>query len=242
MRTSAGYLFMDKEKYTKVATTTQQRIEIAVRAVISNTMSLIHGPWWYLHPELFKTSWSNNDSNRFKTPEQVFLAEVNSLCLRRKQEDNIEKYYNKYHSPQHPPSWMIIENLSFGKCTSLYRYIRSPKDKAKISSHFQFHPKILETALEAFRYTRNLCAHHARFWDRWFVYKPRALQELKAINCRPGTLKEQLALILIYHRKIAPESEWHQHLFHLFEEYNRVINFESMGFISDWSSDLFWKA
>lgn len=218
-----------------------ERIEIALRTTLSNTMSTKHGAWWYLDNELFKTSWTQTNNKQRFSPSQIFRNEINTICNNKNPEEYIRHYYQKYKEPEYPPSWMMIESLSFGKCTSIFRYLRNPRDKAEISRVFEFHPHIVSSVLESFRYTRNLCAHHSRLWSRWFVYKSRNLKELQKIQSKPGTLKEQLALIHLFHRSVSPLSSWKDRLYGLFDKYQIAINFPLMGFSEEWQSDLFWE-
>lgn len=218
-----------------------ERVEIALRTALTNHLSVKHKPWWYLNDEVFKASWSGMTKNRSKSPKEMFLAELNSVCKNQKHNETIKKYYQQYDKPFYPPSWIVLEFLSFGKCTSLFRYLRSHQDKSAISAVFGVHHNIFESALEPLRYTRNLCAHHSRLWDRWFVYKPRNLKEFENIDCKPGTMKEQLALLNLLLKTISPKSSWKDHLYDLFARYEDFVIFESMGFNKCWSDDPFWQ-
>lgn len=217
-----------------------ERFEIALRTTLSNHLAVKHGAWWYLEDGVFKTSWIKKNHKDY-SPKDIFLYELNSVCSDKKHNEAIKHYYQKYDKPPYPPSWIVLEFLSFGKCTSLYRYLRSPKDKAGISAIFGVHQNIFESSLEPLRYTRNLCAHHSRLWDRWFVYKPRTLRELKAADCLPGTLKEQLALLHLLTTKISPQSNWKQRLHDLFAQYEQFVQFKLMGFTKNWRDDPFWQ-
>jgi len=133
----------------------------------------------------------------------------------------------------------LFESLSFGRCTSLFRYLKQNQDKKEICSIFHFNPNIVESALECFRYVRNLCAHHSRLWDRWFVYKPRFIKELQITECQPGTLKEQLVLLHLFNIVISPNSSWKKKIFRLLEKYPQ-IPIEFIGFKPNWKDDKFW--
>jgi abortive infection bacteriophage resistance protein len=219
-----------------------ERIEIALRTALSNHLALSYNPWWYTNDKLFKSSWCTTSRNGRKNPKEAFFSELNAICKKRKHNETIKRYYDQYSSPKYPPSWIALEFLSFGKCTSLFRYLRSHHDKNAISNVFGVHHKIFESTLEPLRYTRNLCAHHSRLWDRWFVYKPRNLKELKQAHCLPGTLKEQLVLLSLFLNKISPQSSWKEHMYDLFGRYENFVAFEHMGFNQNWSTDPFWNA
>lgn len=222
-----------------------ERIEIALRTSLSNAMSHKYGNLWYLEAKPFCQKWitppkSNNGSKKKFSPQQYFINEIKEICGGRK-EDFLKHYYAKYNDPMYPPSWMIIECLSFGKCTSLFRNLSKLEDKRIASNVFGYHPRVIESSLEPLRYTRNLCAHHSRLWNRWFVYAPKHLNAFGNLGSEPNTFHMQAFLIDKLNEAISPGSKWKERLFHLFEKYSQYVPFEFMGFKSEWKKDLFWK-
>jgi abortive infection bacteriophage resistance protein len=219
-----------------------ERIEVALRTSLINVMSNRYDAWWYLQKDLFKSAWFLINPKSQLSPADAFKNEIKSLCKDKTPEGSINHFYKKYNEPGFPPSWMVFEYLSFGKCTSLFRYLKYHQDKSEICKIFKFHPNIVESGIEALRYTRNICAHHARLWDKWFVYKPRYLKELANANCAPGTLKEQIALLMLFHMSISPHSSWKNRLFQLFEKHMTAsVPIKLMGFDLDWKNDAVWK-
>ncbi|MDZ7617785.1 MAG: Abi family protein [Patescibacteria group bacterium] len=69
------------------------------------------------------------------------------------------------------PVWVATEVMSFG---SLSRMLQGmvKNDQKMISNRFQLQPHILCTWMHHLVYIRNLCAHHARLWDRIWTIKP----------------------------------------------------------------------
>lgn len=218
-----------------------ERIEVAFRTSLVNVMAERYGAWWYLDADLFKSSWSQINPRTNKSPNEEFLREVDSLCKQKTAESGIKEYFKKYQSPESPPCWMVFEYLSFGKCTSLFRFLKNRQDKIKISNLFRLHASVVESSIETFRYTRNLCAHHSRLWDRWFVVKPRQFEELQNFTCRPGTLKEQIVLIDLFHSIVSPDSSWKKRLYVLFEQHvTPNVPIELAGFNQNWKKDEIW--
>jgi len=219
-----------------------ERIEVALRTSMVNVMSTRYGAWWYFEQEPFKSAWFEIPLGKKYSPADEFKHEIGSLCNRRASDGSIKHYYSKYDSPGFPPSWMLFEHLSFGKCTSIFRYLKHRQDKVEISKVFKIHTNIVESSIEPLRYTRNICAHHLRLWDRWFVYKPRQIDELISSNCQPGTLKEQIVLLMLFHFAISPNSSWKDKLYCLFEKHmTPSMPIGLMGINHDWRNDLLWK-
>lgn len=218
-----------------------ERIEVALRTSMINAMSARYGAWWYFEESPFKSSWFKISAKKKISPADAFRYEVESLCRKVSSEGGIQHYYKKYDSPDFPPSWILFEHLSFGKCTSLYRYLKHHQDKAEISKVFNFHPNIVESSIESLRYTRNICAHHLRLWDRWFVYKPRQMKELLRADCKPGTLKEQMVLLMLFHFSISPCSAWKERLYQIFDKHMLPsVPIILMGIDDNWKKDLLW--
>lgn len=225
-----------------------ERIEIALRTSLSNAMSYKYGNLWYLETKAFCQKWITvhkiNDETKKKkkklSPQQYFLNEINEICYDKK-EDFIKHYYFKYNDPAYPPSWMMMECLSFGKCTSLFRNLSKLEDKRIVCNVFGYHPRVIESSLEPLRYTRNLCAHHSRLWNRWFVYAPKHLNAFGSLDSKPNSFHIQAFLIDKLNEAISPGTQWKSRLFDLFEKYSEYVPFQMMGFQDDWRSDYFWK-
>lgn len=221
-----------------------ERIEIALRTALTNVLSEKYGNLWYLSKEPFQESWINrtidNSKKKKLSSRQYFIKEIEKICQDKK-EDFLKHYYKKYRHPNYPPSWMMMECLSFGKCTSLFNNLKELKDKKMISMVFGYHASVMVSILEPLRYTRNICAHHSRLWNRWFVYSPKHFETLNNLNCKQNTFHMQGFVIDKLNEAICPGSQWKKRLFNLFEKYSEYIPFHLMGFQIDWRNDFFWK-
>lgn len=133
-----------------------------------------------------------------------------------------------------------MECLSFGKITSLFRNLATLKDKKSISDIFGYHPRVVESTLEPLRYTRNLCAHHSRIWNRWFLYAPKHLKAFGSLVPPSNSLHMQAFIIHKLNESISPNSGWRNNMRMLFSEYANYVPFELMGFLRDWENDPFW--
>ncbi len=154
-----------------------ERIEVAVRTVISNIMSLQYGPFWYLnHPSqvLGHISGPRGKTEPFKLG--AFLGEVERETHRSK-DTFAQHYFSTYTEPLLPPSWLMAECLSFGKWSVLYQHLQKadpthPNPKKAVAKAFGLSVSLLESWLHALTILRNTCAHHGRVWNRRFGYRP----------------------------------------------------------------------
>jgi abortive infection bacteriophage resistance protein len=210
-----------------------ERVEIAFRAAISNYMCLHYGNTWYLKSELFKTH--NNITANF---HDKFIKNINDIC-RNHYEDFLQHFYLKY-SDEYPPFWMIAECFSFGTISLIFKNLRHMKDKNNIARIFGFHATLFESWIESIVLTRNICAHHARLWNKWFVFCPKVPANLGNIpsNAR-HKVYEQILIISLLLRALDYEQDWMQSLFMLFTRYALVPK-EAMGFLPAWQQDVLW--
>lgn len=83
----------------------------------------------------------------------------------------IDRYSHKYDDYPDLPIWMLVEIMSFGALARMYRGMLRD-DQKTVSARYNVQPADLGTIILHFSYARNLCAHHARLWDRTWTVKP----------------------------------------------------------------------
>lgn len=91
--------------------------------------------------------------------------------IKRSSEVFVEHFETKYTEFPDLPIWVATETMSFG---TLSRMIEGMKkaDVKRISSRYKLQPLDFISAIHHLVYVRNLCAHHARLWDREWSIKP----------------------------------------------------------------------
>lgn len=217
-----------------------ERIEVALRTIISNYMSITYGINWYLNDEVFSDRWIQ-PNHRSVSAKEKFMQDLNSICFSKRAYLPIQHFYKNYDRPDYPPSWMIIEYLSFGSLIQLWRYLRRVKDKKIIADKFKLSPTEFETFLEPIRILRNISAHHERMWNKWFVYTPKKVSFWPALNKHSShRFYEQILILLTLISNDIEGIEWMNKIPTLFRQYNKV-NFTHMGFDQDWENDFIWK-
>ncbi len=137
-----------------------EKIEVAIRAKMIYVLSYNLGPFWFLD--------SANFSNLKKHADT--LSKI-GLEYSHSDEEFVKAFKNKYSDPM-PPSWMMMEVLSFGTLSILYSNLLPNRDKREISGYFGLADKVLSSWLHSIVYLRNVCAHHARLWNREMQIQP----------------------------------------------------------------------
>lgn len=203
-----------------------ERIEVAFRVSISEEMSIQYNPFWYLKLDIFTDRKRHLD----------FLEQIVKLQKARKN-PLIKHYYETYSDPEFPPSWIIIECLTFGTWSKVFYNLKNRNDKKIIASRLGQSFKTLESWIVSLIEIRNICAQHERLWNRIFHYPPRNAPNE---SHQKEKFYQQAFIINNLLKIISPESDWKKHLFNLFQEYNH-LPIHQMGFTQNWKNDPFWQ-
>lgn len=227
-----------------------ERIEVALRTQLANTLADHHGPHGYLSPEVFDTRYNHDwllrtlaDESRSRDAEKFMLH-----------------YREKYpDSPVQPPIWMAVELLTFKAVSTLFSQLRHQQDTQRIEAHFGWKFPVLRSWMRSLSDLRNLCAHHARVWNREFGSIPDLPRRAPADWPRPPEgiatgahrtpgqslapqrrLYMQVLVIESLMRVVSPGSHWADRLVRLLDRYPAVSR-PHMGFPPDWADLAFWR-
>ncbi|MFN8713489.1 MAG: Abi family protein [Bacteroidota bacterium] len=137
--------------------------EIRFRAKLINLLSCAQGSDWLLKRDIFCEKTGKSISSSY----DAMIAELKTDCNPQSDNYYIRKFYLHYPQAELPPSWAVIEAISFGKLCRIYTQLKLAPEKREIA-HFFGAPsiEIFESWIAAFRYVRNICAHHSLLWRR----------------------------------------------------------------------------
>lgn len=228
-----------------------ERLEVALRAQLTNTLGEHHGPHGYLDPGLFDTRYNH----------QWLIDKLEKEATARDVEAFLAHYRSKYTAaPAQPPIWMALELLTFKEVSVLFAKIRRYGDTQRIESHFGWKFPVLKSWFRSLSDLRNLCAHHARVWNREFGSFPEIPRKApKDWPVPPSTLTTgaqqapeqtlapqrrlymQLLVIESLMRVVCPESHWAVRLVKLLDRHPRCSRVH-MGFPPEWETLPFWQS
>lgn len=229
-----------------------ERVEVAVRAAISDHMSLIGGPHWY------------EDSGHFthRPAHQHLLHDIDDMLrlqhARRAETDlggdrfasALDHYVANYDEPSRPPTWIVFEELSFGRTRAVYDSLADRQVRSSIARSLGVMPPVLSSWLKSYQRVRNICAHHGRLWNRGLGVYPMIP---KSRHTRwlddPTPLEEpwrrqrlfpvMVSLQTVLHT-ISPRSTWGQRLNGLLDA-TPAVPLHPMGVPDGWFDDPFWS-
>jgi abortive infection bacteriophage resistance protein len=145
-----------------------ERLEVAVRTIICNHLSLKYSPHWYLRSDIF----ANRRNSRIEDIWLKIKEEVDRSYKHKK--EFIVSYYRKYDQPCLPPSWAMSECVSFGIWSKIFSLLCDPADKKSISSKFGIrNTDVFESWLHTLSVLRNMAAHHDRILENRLGVGPK---------------------------------------------------------------------
>ena len=121
--------------------------------------------------------------------------------------------------------------------------IKSPPRKA-IADFFGIKDVVLVSWLHTLAYVRNICAHHARLWNKDLripvkVPKKTTNKWLSGQNHNNRKMYIILAIIAYLLDIITPHNSFRKKVRGLMAKYD-TVDITAMGFPDDWLSDTFW--
>jgi abortive infection bacteriophage resistance protein len=216
-----------------------ERVEVALRSVINNEMALRHGPHWFMNPRHFSPRF---DHSRFiaDIEEEVRVVTPGGLPAQPHQEVFINHYYAKYGDPHLPPSWMVMETLSLSSLSRLYADLGTGAERIAVAAAFGPDEFVLRGWFHVLSHVRNLCAHHARLWNRQLVIKFRQVAR-RHQSFLTTTDRFYAVAVVLYDllKHVAPATQWHIRLRDLIARHP-ILPLGAMGFPANWQKMPFW--
>lgn len=243
-----------------------ESVEVASRAVISNHMGPTYGSHWYINPQMFhpafdhqrllttlsiKQAAATRDYQRECERIDKLHADDNrkaTLKRHRAKESYARHYPATYGHPPLMPGWAMLEELTLGDLSHLYKGLARDSDKKAIAKRLGLAAPLMQSWLHTLTTVRNMCAHHSRMWNRELGIRPELPKKANfpwpEHLFLPGPHSRIFAVLCILNHlmhQVSPNARWGQRLCQLVHEFPEV-SLKAMGFPLDWHQDAFWHA
>ena len=213
-----------------------QKIEIALRSRVIHQFSLAHGPFWFLDASLA--------IDKLKFAENLATLKRE---LERTKEEFIKEHTANYGDANFPPAWKMLELVSFGCLTKLYRNFADTSVRKRIARSFGVSKtEALESWMIAINVLRNHCAHHARVWNRVFTMMPQlppALEKpwINVAGIVPTTPYALFCCIAYWLNAIDASNTFVQEFKTFLAKYP-TVDAAAMGFPVRWQQEPLWQS
>ena len=147
-----------------------EKIEVTFRCRLANYLCETYGVLFYNEPDLFEN----------KQHYESFISGIYDDIARNRQSPVVKNFQNNYIDGQ-IPFYALVEILSFGAISKLYKNL-APSDKKAIAKSYNIGWVYLESWMESIAYVRNICAHYGRLYNIRLDKTPKLSKEAKAKN------------------------------------------------------------
>lgn len=161
----------------------------------------------------------------------------------RSREPYTEHFKQKYSGFPDVPLWVASETMSMRTLSDLYENMASGPTRDAVAAHFGVNQHILESWNRFLSVVRNICAHHARLWNKELGIKP-AFPKKEAIwnHVRGGG---RLFTVLVVLRKVVGSfpffESWATSVEMLVDPWASVPFYsKAMGLPPTWKTDVLW--
>ncbi len=137
-----------------------ERVEVTLRTDLTYHLAHAFGPFAHTNPANYRRNFGH----------RAWVAKATEET-RRSSELFITHYRNKYDGFPIIPIWMLTEVITLGALSRLYEGMLS-EQQGPVAKTYGVAPSVLRTWLRTLTYTRNLCAHHSRLWNRELANRP----------------------------------------------------------------------
>lgn len=214
-----------------------ERAEIAIRTSLIYHLAHAHGPFGYTDARCLPNI---NAARHAKFLEKVATE------TERSQETFVSHFESTYgDSHKYLPIWMAAEIMTFGMLLTLFRGVDT-SIKQNIANEYRVSDKVLESWLCTLNVIRNICAHHARIWNRELGYKPLIPRRRKhpewhtPVKVPNNRVFGVLTILKYMMAIIAPQSRWQEWLEDLISQFPEV-SMRPTGFPENWQECPIWK-
>lgn len=217
-----------------------ETIEIALRTAVTLQLGQ-HDPWAYRKPQYL-------DGKFVKQGDHTKWLQQCDDKAKQSKEPFVEHFRQKYPS-SHFPLWIAVELLDFGVLSRFLSGMRYT-DQREIARQYGIpRPDLLTSWVRTLCFVRNVCAHHARLWNRSLVVQPKQprpgeIQALDHLTRNAYTCFYAAAAICRFLlTTIMPSSNWSDQLQAHVSTFpqNAHVRFSASGFPHAWENEPLWN-
>lgn len=235
-----------------------EMVEISMRSSVAYHFARRHGPFGHTDPANFDADFTRSRPSRESKTKLIvpFRDWHNAVQAEtRRSSEVFVKHFKQCYS-QYPdlPIWVVSEICSFGTLSKMYSNMLNV-DQAAVASEYELQYLVLQSWLHALTYVRNICAHHARLWDKILKISPQLpkrknWQKLLTAESGQNTNERKLYVVvlmlnwLMAHDSVDKDAhlQWKNRFEALMDAF--LVDFPQLlkytGFSTDWKKNPLW--
>lgn len=212
-----------------ITTDAVERLEVKLRAALSNPLSITHGAHWHLDASHFADVIKHH---------QVMSKIIGAVDHKKK--IALNHYYAKYSEPRLPPVWLTCEKLSFGALSWMFSDLNTAPRKV-VAKYWNIPEPLLVSWFRTLTDLRNECAHHGRLWRGQFTANSPERHTSFAADFRNiNTFYTRACVVAILLGTMEKKKWWRESLQAIFAKYPAVSPLQDLGFPLGWEARPLW--
>ncbi len=226
-----------------------ERLEVALRTDVALLLGK-YGAWGYRDPTNFDGTFARQiDKQSGLVPHLDWLTRFDDKAHMSKEE--FAKHFRKKYRGDPFPIWIAVELLDFGPLSHLVAGMKTADQRALADRYAIPRPELLESWVRTLSFVRNVCAHHARLWNKPLKDYPKmpksgempAFDHLIAVQDSVGRLYAAACMLRHFLQCINPSSSWAERLAAHLDTFpdNPHLTLRAAGFPEDWKTQALWK-
>ena len=153
-----------------------EMVELSLRSAIAFHFGKAHGAFGHLDQANFVKSFSKQvpckgSRSRIVNPYKEWHKTLNAET-RRSNELFVSHFRKTYAEYPDLPIWMVSELCSFGTLSRMFSNLKNT-EQGMIARDYSLQFVTMQSWLHTMTYVRNICAHHARLWDKTLNIAPQ---------------------------------------------------------------------
>ena len=225
-----------------------ERIEISLRTEVALTLGA-YGPEAHRDKQFFDRGFLFVAPHRSISPYDEWLNKLDEKSKTSKEE--FAQHFRTKYNQSHMPIWIAVELLDFGPLSHLLSGMKN-QDVIKICRSYNVPtPVELKGWIKTLSFVRNVCAHHARLWNKPLVNQPPmprlgSIPDFDHVAASPYQSKRiYAALCIMRHllRSVNPRTKWDERLKEVTATFptSQYVSLKTAGFPEDWKHQGLWK-
>lgn len=226
-----------------------ERIEVSLRTEVALTLGN-HDPWAHRQAAYFDRKFTQPTNKNGPSRHRDWVQRLDTRFLSSK--DKFAEHFRTKYPNEDMPVWMAVELLDFGPLSHLISGMRYV-DLMKVGSGYgNIDPKQIATWSHSLSFSRNVCAHHSRLWNKPLINQPsldgntRAPAGLRHIKAAPGGATRFYAIACIAQFMLAyanPRTSWRDRFLSHMGTFptSARLNLSSAGFPKNWRQEPIWN-
>jgi abortive infection bacteriophage resistance protein len=206
-----------------------ERLEVSLRAAISNELSLRYDPHWYVNHIHFEDLVKHHS-----VMTKIIAATDNTKSVA------LKHYHDTYSEPRLPPIWLTCEKLTFGALSLMFSNLKIGQRKI-VAAAYGFPEALLVSWFRSLTDLRNECAHHGRLWRGHFSSNcPEKHRDYIIDFKSQNSFYVRACVMALLLKTMGKADWWRMSLSSLFDANPLVTPISDLGFPADWETRPIW--